>query len=146
MVKNEVRGDIFTTSDKHIIFAINTEGYNDSGFAGAVSRKYWPELANAGGNKFGEVLTKEAGDKTFYAIVCHSLEAKKMAGELLPKLLKKLSMKCLSRKLKMLLLLQLELAWLALCPVRLRRKFMKLLKTAKKPQCVYVVICVYHNS
>lgn len=81
MVKNEVRGDIFATSDKHIIFAINTEGYNDSGFAGAVSRKCWPELANTGGNKLGEVLTKKSGDKTFYAIVCHSLQAKNGWGD-----------------------------------------------------------------
>ncbi len=74
MITEIINGDIFTTEDKHIIFGINTEGYNDSGFAGVVSRKYWPELANTGGNKLGEVLEKTVDGITYHAIVCHSLD------------------------------------------------------------------------
>lgn len=73
MVIDEVVGDIFATKDHHIVFATNTEGYNDSGFAGAVARSYFPEISNTGGNKLGEVLTKNVDGKTFYGIVCHSL-------------------------------------------------------------------------
>lgn len=74
MVINEVRGDIFLTQDSHIVFALNTEGHNDSGFAGVVARNYFPEIANTGGNQLGEVLKKSIDGKTFYGIVCHSLE------------------------------------------------------------------------
>lgn len=74
MIYSEIHGDIFTTKDKHIVFALNTEGFNDSGFAGAVARNYFPEIANTGGNALGEVLSKEINGKTFHGIVCHSLE------------------------------------------------------------------------
>jgi hypothetical protein len=73
MIVNRVRGDVFDTHLKHIVFAVNTEGHNDSGFAGAVSSRYWPELANTGGNQLGEVLHHESGEKTFQALVCHEL-------------------------------------------------------------------------
>lgn len=73
--KNE---DIFQTEANHIAFAVNTEGINDSGFAGLVSRQGWPELAYIGKeNKqefpLGTVLSKKIGDKTYHALVCHSL-------------------------------------------------------------------------
>ena len=74
MIVNRVRGDIFTASQKHIAFAVNTQGYNDAGFAGQVSGGIWPELANTGGNQLGEVLAHKAGAKTYYALVCHSLD------------------------------------------------------------------------
>lgn len=74
MVVKAVNGNIFETEAKHIAFAVNTEGYNDSGFAGVVSSKYWPELADCGSHEIGTILSKKVGDKTFHALVCHSLK------------------------------------------------------------------------
>lgn len=73
MVVKTVQDDIFNSEAKHIAFAINTEGYNDAGFAGKVSSKYWPELAICGEHEIGTVLSKTVGEKTFHALVCHSL-------------------------------------------------------------------------
>ena len=75
MIINRVRGDVFSASQKHIAFAVNTEGYNDAGFAGQVSSRIWPKLASTGGNELGEVLTHKNGSKTYHALVCHSLES-----------------------------------------------------------------------
>ena len=75
MIVKTVNDDIFKTDAKHIVFAINTEGYNDAGFAGVVASRYWEELANCGRHEIGTVLSKKVGDKTFHAIVCHSLES-----------------------------------------------------------------------
>lgn len=74
MIVKTVQEDIFNTEAKHIAFAVNTEGYNDAGFAGQVSRRYWNELANCGEHELGTVLSKTVGDKTFHALVCHSLD------------------------------------------------------------------------
>jgi hypothetical protein len=74
MIINRVCGDIFVASQKHIAFAVNTQGYNDAGFAGQVSLRIWPKLANTGGNELGEVLTHKNGNKTYHALVCHSLD------------------------------------------------------------------------
>ena len=74
MVVKTVQDDIFNSEAKHIAFAVNTEGYNDAGFAGQVSSKYWNELANCGSHELGTVLSKKVGDKTFHALVCHSLK------------------------------------------------------------------------
>lgn len=74
MITQEKRGDIFTTKDKHIIFAINSNGYNDSGFAGQVAKRGFTEIINTGGNKFGEVIEKTIDGITYHGIVCHSLE------------------------------------------------------------------------
>lgn len=88
MIISAKDGDIFQTDAKHIAFAVNVEGLNDSGFAGKVAKYGWDELANIG--KFinyqqltnveepfsnqklelGSVISKEIGDKR----VCHSLE------------------------------------------------------------------------
>jgi hypothetical protein len=75
MIVNRVQGDVFKTPLKHIAFAVNMEGHNNSGFAGAVSSKYWPALENTGGNKLGEVLHHTSDGKTFHALVCHELKA-----------------------------------------------------------------------
>ena len=74
MVVKAVQEDIFNTDANHIAFAINTEGYNDAGFAGKISSKYWNELANCGEHELGSVLSKTVGNKTFHALVCHSLK------------------------------------------------------------------------
>lgn len=73
MIVDMVRGDIFCCAAEHIAFAANAEGYNDAGFAGAVSARYWPGLANTGGNTLGDTLSRRAGGKTFHALVCHEL-------------------------------------------------------------------------
>jgi len=52
---------------------VNIEGFNDAGFAGAVSSRCWNQLANTGKKTLGDVLTKNGKDKTFHALVCHSL-------------------------------------------------------------------------
>lgn len=74
MITNRVCGDIFVAPQKYVAFAVNTQGYNDAGFAGQVSSWIWPKLASTGGNELGEVLTYHNGNKTYYALVCHSLE------------------------------------------------------------------------
>ena len=49
MIIEKLQGrDILKSGEKRIAFAVNTEGINDSGFAGMISRKYWPELAYIG--------------------------------------------------------------------------------------------------
>ena len=73
MIIKAVNTNVFDTEAKHIAFAINREGYNDAGFAGSVSRKYWSELANCGTHKIGTVLSKKVGDITYHGLVCHSL-------------------------------------------------------------------------
>lgn len=73
MIVKKVRGNIFEAPQKHIAFAVNTQGYNDSGFAGQVA-SFWTDLANTGGNQLGEILTHQHEGKTYYALVCHALE------------------------------------------------------------------------
>lgn len=73
MIIKTVQDNIFDSEAKHIAFAVNTEGFNDSGFAGKVASRYWNELANCGEHELGMVLSKKVGDKTFHALVCHSL-------------------------------------------------------------------------
>lgn len=74
MIVKSAQGDIFDSKAEHIAFAINTEGINDSGFAGVVARNYWPELQYCGHNELGTVLSKTVENKTYHALVCHSLQ------------------------------------------------------------------------
>lgn len=81
MIKECIHDDIIKSPFNNIVFAVNSEGLNDGGFAGFVSKNFWAELENTGGNKLGDVLVKnvkkdenDLTGKTFYAIVCHSLE------------------------------------------------------------------------
>ncbi len=71
--ESKVGQDIFSGEEKVVVFAINKEGYNDSGFAGKVAQKYWPELANTGEQEIGTILEKEVDGKRYIGIVCHSL-------------------------------------------------------------------------
>ena len=66
MVVRTVQDNVFNSEAKHIAFAVNAEGFNDSGFAGQVSSEYWNELANCGEYELGTVLSKTVGDKTFH--------------------------------------------------------------------------------
>jgi len=74
MIVEQIRGDIIASKHNHIVFGSNIEGYNDAGFAGLISSRFWPELANAGPQKMGDVLTHVSNGRTFHAIVCHSLK------------------------------------------------------------------------
>lgn len=74
MINKTGKGNIFDTDCRHIAFAVNTEGYNDAGFAGSVASLGWKELANMGEQKLGSVISKKIGDKTYHALVCHSLK------------------------------------------------------------------------
>ena len=73
MIIDMRRGDIFEAPYQHIAFATNIQGHGDEGFAGQVSSRFWPELADLGPKKLGEVLSHTVDGKTFHAIVCHSL-------------------------------------------------------------------------
>src|SRR5574344_315110 len=74
IINNKQGKDILKGEEHHIAFAVNTEGVNDSGFAGIIARRYWPELAYVGASKLGTVIAKEVEGIHFYALVCHSLE------------------------------------------------------------------------
>ena len=74
MIIKTTKGDILINCERRIVFAINTEGINDGGFSGMVSRRYWSELAHIGKTKLGTVLTKKVDGIEFFAICCHSLE------------------------------------------------------------------------
>ena len=66
--------DILAGNEKRIAFAVNSEGVNDSGFAGMISRKFWPELAFIGKTELGTVLSKRVGNVEYFALCCHSLK------------------------------------------------------------------------
>ena len=74
MIIERRTGNIFSGNHKHIVFAVNSEGINDAGFAGMISRKLWPELAHIGPCKIGTCLTKEHDGVFYHALVCHSLD------------------------------------------------------------------------
>lgn len=74
MIIKTTSGDILSGNETRIAFAVNTEGVNDAGFAGMISRRYWPELASIGETQLGTVLTKKVDDVEFFALCCHSLE------------------------------------------------------------------------
>ncbi len=74
MIIKTTSGDILKGNETRIAFAVNTEGVNDSGFAGMISQRFWPELAYIGETQLGTVLTKEVDGVEFFALCCHSLE------------------------------------------------------------------------
>ena len=66
-------GNILNGNHKIIVFGVNAEGVNDAGFAGLVSRLYWPKLATIGPSPLGSMHTKEVNGVTFHALVIHDL-------------------------------------------------------------------------
>ncbi|MEZ4103009.1 MAG: hypothetical protein R3B55_00300 [Candidatus Paceibacterota bacterium] len=75
-----VHGDIFETPADHIAFAVNFAGksskpVNSGGFAGEVSRRYWPEISN---HEFqaGVPVSRyiASAGKFFHALPVHSNE------------------------------------------------------------------------
>ncbi len=74
MIIKTKKGDILKGNENRIAFAVNVEGVNDAGFAGMISKRFWPELADIGETKLGTVLTKKVDGIEFFALCCHSLE------------------------------------------------------------------------
>lgn len=79
IIDNRTGSSILESGEKHIAFPVTTEGYNYSGVAGEISRKYWHELKEIGdtkaeGFKAGTVLQKEVEGVTYYALVCYSIK------------------------------------------------------------------------
>ena len=74
MIADFIKGDVFLGQERHVLFAVNTEGVNDAGFAGQVAL-FWPRLRNLGEQEMGSVLSyrSDGMDKTYHALVCHSL-------------------------------------------------------------------------
>lgn len=73
MIVDRKVGDVIAGSERHVAFAVNSEGHNDAGLAGNIAYKFWPELASTGAIRMGEILSKDTGNKTFHALVVHSL-------------------------------------------------------------------------
>lgn len=74
IIENKQGNDILNGKEKRIAFAVNSEGVNDSGFAGMISRRFWSELAFIGETELGSVLAKKVGDVEYFALCCHSLK------------------------------------------------------------------------
>jgi hypothetical protein len=74
MIVGRKVGDVIQGPEKHMAFAINSEGHNDAGLAGSIALNFWPELASTGRIGIGEILSKDTGKKVFYAMVVHSLD------------------------------------------------------------------------
>lgn len=74
IIAEKIGKDILTSGEKRICFAISSDGYNNTGFAGIISKKFWPEIANSCKNELGTIISKEVNGITFYALCCHSLE------------------------------------------------------------------------
>lgn len=71
-IESTVQDDVFE-SELPVVFALNTEGYYDSGFAGYVCKR-WPELKDAGPQQMGAILSRnEEGEVPLHGVVCHSL-------------------------------------------------------------------------
>lgn len=76
MIVDVIRGDVLESKHSYIVFAVNTSGANDAGFAGAVASRYWPELSSIGPTPVGAILEKVwpgTPVRTFFAIACHEL-------------------------------------------------------------------------
>ena len=65
-------GNVMTGPERHVAFAVNSEGQNDAGLAGNISCQLWPELASVGALRMGEILSKDIGSKVFHALVVYS--------------------------------------------------------------------------
>ena len=74
MIIGEAKGDILTTKDGQIIFPLNSDGCNYSGFPKRVAKLGFSEILNTGSNQLGEVLEKTINGITYHGIVCYSLK------------------------------------------------------------------------
>lgn len=76
MILDIVQGDVLAT-EAPVIFAINYEGFNDSGFAGVVHRRFWPGLAALGRSRPGQVHRHTSHGRIFFGVACHELRSGK---------------------------------------------------------------------
>jgi hypothetical protein len=67
MIVGRKVGDVVTGPERHVAFAVNTEGANDAGLAGTIAANYWPELATTGSIRLGEILSKATGGGQRYS-------------------------------------------------------------------------------
>jgi hypothetical protein len=74
MIVDRKIGNVITGPERHVAFAVNSEGHNDAGLAGNIAYNFWPELASTGPIRMGEILSKDVGRKCFHAMVVHSLK------------------------------------------------------------------------
>lgn len=74
MVESINYKDIILSDCRHIVFAVNCEGINDSGLAGFIAKNFWPDLIDTGKMSLGTVLSRTIGCLTFHACVIHTLE------------------------------------------------------------------------
>lgn len=74
MIVGRKVGDVIQGPERHVAFAVNTEGHNDAGLAGNIAFNHWSELAATGPIRMGEILSKDTGGKVFHALVVHSLK------------------------------------------------------------------------
>lgn len=69
-----MKAEINTNTHLYTVFPLNIEGINDSGFAGYVANNHFPEILDTGGNKMGEMLSRETDETIYCGIVCYSRE------------------------------------------------------------------------
>lgn len=81
MIVDIVYGDVLKTSCNHIAFAVRTKGYNNGGFEGQVSSRFWSDLTYFPDEKaLGSVLSKKVEEKTFHALICYEFKSGQKGG------------------------------------------------------------------
>ncbi len=73
MIKRVIKGNVFTTHLSDIAFAINTDGYNDHGFASQILMRYTGKFAITGEQPLGTLISAHGRGKNFHGLVCHTL-------------------------------------------------------------------------
>lgn len=74
MITDVVKGNIFDTEFRHIAFAINVEGKNDTGVAGTVAQYFTKGFLRTGKYTMGGLISIPCFKITFHGLVCYSLE------------------------------------------------------------------------
>ncbi len=74
MITDVVKGNIFDTEFRHIAFAVNVEGKNDTGVAGTVAQYFTKAFLRTGKCTMGGLISIPCLKITFHGLVCHSLE------------------------------------------------------------------------
>lgn len=72
MIIQELCGDIRTTTHKHVVFALNKEGFNNSGFAAQIAKDGFQEILKTEKKEFGDYITKTIDGINYWGIVCYS--------------------------------------------------------------------------
>jgi len=72
MIVRRKIGDVIQGFERHVAFAVNTEGTNTVGLAGKIATFYWPQLFEIGPHARRTVLSTRVGSKIFHAMFVHS--------------------------------------------------------------------------